>query len=71
MSKTMQNSIQTRKQKVLNSMSKSQKAFQNLTLIVIDPLLAQFNPIKSKQPLDKYKGAGILFRPENRSFLTP
>ena len=39
------NSIQTKKQKLLNSMNKSQKAFQNLTLIVIDPILAQFNPI--------------------------
>ena len=45
MIKTMQNSIQTRKQKLLNSMNKSQKAFQNLTLMVIDPILAQFNPI--------------------------
>ena len=45
MSKTMQNSIQTRKQKLLNSMNKYQKAFQNLTLMVIDPILAQFNPI--------------------------
>ena len=45
MSKTMQNLIQTRKQKLLNSMNKSQKAFQNLTLMVIDPILAQFNPI--------------------------
>ena len=42
----MQNSIWTRKQKLLNSMSKSQKAFQNLTLVVIDPILAQFNPIQ-------------------------
>ena len=45
MSTTMQKSIKTRKQKLLNSMNKSQKAFQNLTLLVIDPILAQFNPI--------------------------
>ena len=45
MCKTVQNSIQTRKQKLLNSIYKSQKAFQNLTLMVIDPILAQFNPI--------------------------
>ena len=70
MSKTMQNSIQTGKQKLLNSMSKSQKAFQNLTLLVIGSILAQFNPVKSKQPLDKYERARIPFRPENKSFLT-
>ena len=45
MSKNMQNSTQTRKQKLLKAMNKSQKAFQNLTLMVIDPILAQFNPI--------------------------
>ena len=53
MSKTMHNSIQTSKQKLLNSMNKSQKACQNLTLMIIDPILAQFNPIKPKQPLYK------------------
>ena len=34
------------------------------------PILAQFNHIQSKQPLDKYEGAGIPFRPENNSCLT-
>ena len=66
----MQNSIQTRKQKLLNSVSKSQKAFWNLTLIAISPILPHFNQIWSKEPLDKYEGAGILIRPENKSCLT-
>ena len=70
MSKTMQNSIQTRKQKLHNSMNKSQKAFQNLTLMVIDPILPQFNPIESNQRLYKCEGAGIPLRSENKSCLT-
>ena len=43
-------------------MIKPQKTFKTLTLMVIGPVLAQFNPIYSKQPLDKYEGARILFR---------
>ena len=66
MSKSMQNSIQTKKHKLSNSMSKPKKDFQNLTLIVMGAL---FSPIQSKQPLDKYEGAGIQFLPENKSNL--
>ena len=50
-------------------MSKTQKPFQNLTLIVIGPTLAQFNPILPVLPLDMYEGVGILSRPENKSCL--
>ena len=32
--------------------------------------LAPFNPILSQQPLDKYEGARIKFRRENKSCLT-
>ena len=55
MSKTMQNSVQTRKQKLLNSMNKSQKAFQKITLMVIDPNLTLFipnNPYTSVKELE-------------------
>ena len=53
------NSIQTVIQKLLNSMSKVQQNL-NLTLVVIGAILAKFNPIQSKQPLDKYERARIL-----------
>ena len=46
------------------------KTFSNLTLIVIRPVIAQFNPIKLKQPLDKYEGVRIQFRRENKGCLT-
>ena len=51
-------------------MSKYKKKFQNLTLIVLGPILALFNPIQPKTTLDKYEGAGIQYRPENKSNLT-
>ena len=66
MSKTMQNSNQTRKQQLLKSISKSQKAFESLTLIVIGPILAQFNPIQPKQLPDMQEGARIQFRPKTK-----
>ena len=58
MSKTMQNSIQTRKRKLLNSMNKSQKSFYYLTLIVIGPfqpnltLFSPNNPYSSMKELE-------------------
>ena len=67
MSKTMQNSVQTRKQKLHTSMSKPQKTFQTLTLMVIGSIIAQINPIQVKQPLDKCEEAKIQFRLENKS----
>ena len=36
-------------------MNKSQKAFQNLTLMVIDPILAKFNPISPNNPYTSMK----------------
>ena len=42
----------------------------NLTLIVIGPILAQFNPIYPKQTLNKYGWDKIQFRPEHKSYLT-
>ena len=47
------------------------KDILNLTLIVIGPILAQFNPVQLKQLLDKHERAKILFRPENKSCITP
>ena len=44
--------------------------FSNLTLIVIGPVIAHFNPIQLKQPLEKFEWATIEFRPENKSCLT-
>ena len=38
--------------------------------MVIRAVLAQFNPIKPKQLLDKYEGARIQFRAEYKSCLT-
>ena len=46
------------------------KTFLNLTLIVMGPVIAQFNPIQSKQPIDNYEGARIQFRQDNKSCLT-
>ena len=46
------------------------KTSPNLTLIVIRPVIAHFNSIQYEQPKDKYEGARIQFRPENKSCLT-
>ena len=46
------------------------KNLQNLNLREISPVISKFNPIQPEQPLGKYEGAGILFRPENKSCLT-
>ena len=51
-------------------MSKSKSIFENLTPIVLWLVLTLFNPIQPKQPLDKYEGARIQNRPENKSYLT-
>ena len=62
------NSDQKTKLAYINELTS--KTCSNLALIVIRPVIAQFNPIKMKQPLDKYKGVGIQFRPENKGCLT-
>ena len=62
------NSDQKTKLAYINELTS--KTFSNLTLIVIWPVIAQFNPIKLKQPLDKNEGVRIQFRPENNGCLT-
>ena len=48
----------------------SQMKIWNLTLIGIGPIVAQFNPIHSKQTLNKCGGDKTQFRPNNKSCLT-
>ena len=62
------NSDQKTKLAYINKLTS--KTFSNLTLIVIRPVIAQFNPIKLKQPLDNYEGVRIQFRRENKGCLT-
>ena len=51
---------------LLNSMSRPQKTFRKVILIFIEPIVAQFDIISPKQPLDKYEGGKIPFRQKNK-----
>ena len=58
------------KTKVAQLNEKTSTTFQNLTLLVMGPILAQYKPILPIWSLDKYEGAIIRFWPEKECCLT-